>query len=1213
MRCPGCQQEAPADAEFCPRCGARLAACPDCGTTATPNDAFCRRCGRALGVMGPPARFANPRGYTPRHLADKILTSRSVLEGERKAVTVLFCDLVDSTELSARIGPDAMHELVERFFELVLREVHRYEGTVNQFLGDGFMALFGAPIAYEDHARRGVLAALGIRHALADPTANAERFGVADLPVRMGLNTGLVVVAAIGDNLRMDYTAVGDTTNLAARMQQVAAPGEILMTESTHHPVERHVACDHVGTRTVKGRSQPVRIYRALHARTFPEGLSRRPTTAPMVGRDRELGSLLQKLDALDAGMGGIVGVLGEAGVGKSRLVAEARRHAMKGRALWLEGHSMSFTQGISYWPFLQVIRAWLGVGEDAAEADVWRRLTEAVDDLFGGERDDVLPYLATLLGVLVPEAASERVRFLDAEALGRQIVLSVHRLFERLASERPLVLVLDDIQWLDGSSAELLDHLLPLTAQVPLLVCWKARVDPEGLAERLAVTARARFVGAYTEIRLTSLAPRDARELIAHLMGHGELPPHLTDDILRKADGNPFFVEEVIHAMIDLGALTRDEALGGWRATDRAEPISIPDTIQGLVMARVDRLDESIKQLLKTASVIGRSFLYRLVQAVAEAREAVDRHLRELVRVELIREAASMPELTYIFKHALVQEAAYESMLLEQRRRLHGAVAVCVERLFPDRLDEFSGVLAYHYTRAEQWEKAHEFLVRAGDQAAAVAADAEALEHYTGAFLAYERRFGDRWEPGQRATLERKIGQALFRRGEHARATEYLKRALVNLGERSLPASTRTVGWAIMRRVAVQLVYRLLPRWWWRAPASADDSSARERIRIYEMLGWIDYFRADRRAALDTLAMMNLAEQYDLPLETVLGSAGVGMLCDIVGVSRIGNSYRRRAQRIAAQLGHPIAVAYAHFGQGVHDYVSGRWDDGIRYYRAAADMYQRAGHLRGWGMAAVSAGWLHFLRGELEESHELTARVVQVGEASGDRQTLALGLGDLAFLILHQQGNPDLAASMLERSIELFETVPDLSSITWARAALVECLLHVGDLDRALSVAEENSSTIAKHRLTGPYITVPLNSLAAARLAALDRNGAATSAPRQLRFKAARTACLQALREGRRFSDGFPAACRHWATYQWLRGRPQRAKRWWQQSLDAAYQLGARYEVGLLHLERGRRTGARLDVEYAERLFTEIGDRLDQARARALLADPTVGGRPTS
>src|SRR5215475_6102454 len=316
MQCLSCAYENPEAQKFCGNCGAPLS---------------------PAAAERPPL----PASYTPPHLAQRILTLRSALEGERKLVTVMFCDIANSTPLAARLGAEAMHALLNRFFELALLEVHRYEGTINQFLGDGFMALFGAPIAYEDHARRGVLAALGIRHALADPAANAERFGVRDLPVRIGLNTGLVVVASIGDNLRMDYTAVGDTTNLAARMQQVAAPGEILLTESTHHAVERHVACDHVGPRTVKGRSQPVQVYRALHARPFPEGLSRRSTTAPMVGRDRELGSLLQRLDALDAGTGGIVGVLGEAGVGKSRLVAEARRHARKGRALWLEGHSL--------------------------------------------------------------------------------------------------------------------------------------------------------------------------------------------------------------------------------------------------------------------------------------------------------------------------------------------------------------------------------------------------------------------------------------------------------------------------------------------------------------------------------------------------------------------------------------------------------------------------------------------------------------------------------------------------------------------------------------------------------------------------------------------------------------------------------------------------------------------------------------------------------
>jgi len=577
-----------------------------------------------------------------------------------------------------------------------------------------------------------------------------------------------------------------------------------------------------------------------------------------------------------------------------------------------------------------------------------------------------------------------------------------------------------------------------------------------------------------------------------------------------------------------------------------------------------------------------------------------VDRHLRELVRVELIREAASLPELTYIFKHALVQEAAYESMLLEQRRRLHEAVAVCIERLFPDRLDEFSGVLAYHYTRAEQWEKAHEFLVRAGDQAAAVAADAEALEHYTGAFRAYERRFGDRWEPRQRAGLERKIGQALFRRGEHARAAEYLGWALVNLGERPLPASPRAVGWAIARSVATQVLHRVLPEGWWRAPASVDDSTARECVRIYEMLGWMDYFRADKRVALDTLLLMNLAERHGLPLDAALGAAGIGVICDYAGASRIGGNYHRRAQRIAAQHGHPIAVAYANFGRGVHGWVSGRWDEGIRYYRAAAEMYRSAGELRGWALATVSAGWLLFLRGELEESRALTEQVIQVGEASGDRQILALGLADGGLLVLHHDASPESATPLLERAIELFQTVPDLSSVTWARAALVECLVHMGNLDRALREAEENAAVIGKHTLSGPYITVPLNSLAAARLAAVDRDG---KTARDAVFKAARAACRQALREGRRFADGLPGAYRHWGTYHWLRGRPQRARRWWQRALDAAHRLGARYEVGLIHLERGRRTGASEDVERAERLFAEIGDRLDQGRARDVLA----------
>ncbi len=459
MICAACQHENPEGAKFCNGCGAKLEASPRLD-----------------------ARFAAPHGYTPPHLAEKILTARSALEGERKQVTVLFCDLANSTALAERLGPEDMHTLLNRFFELALAEVHRYEGTINQFLGDGFMALFGAPVAHEDHARRAVLAALGLQQSLRE---RQTEFGHA-LSARMGLNTGPVVVGKIGDNLRMDYTAIGDTTHLAARLQQVAEPGAVYVSESTLRLVQDHADCEALGTRAVKGRAERVAVYRVVGTRARPvTGREAAGIGSPLVGREEEVAALLRSIERLQAGQGGIVGILGEAGLGKSRLVTEVRRKVADRDLFWLEGRGLSFGQTLAYWPFLEILRGWAGITEDDGDAESWGKLARRVEGLFSGEVAEVLPYLATLLGVTVRPEHEERVKYLDGEAMGRQVFRTVRRLFERLARERPTVIVFEDLHWADQSSAELIEHLFPLVETVPLLLCGVGRPDRESPAAR--------------------------------------------------------------------------------------------------------------------------------------------------------------------------------------------------------------------------------------------------------------------------------------------------------------------------------------------------------------------------------------------------------------------------------------------------------------------------------------------------------------------------------------------------------------------------------------------------------------------------------------------------------------------------------------------------------------------------------------------------------
>jgi tetratricopeptide (TPR) repeat protein len=512
---------------------------------------------------------------------------------------------------------------------------------------------------------------------------------------------------------------------------------------------------------------------------------------------------------------------------------------------------------------------------------------------------------------------------------MGRQVFLASRRFFERLAQARPVVLVFEDLHWVDESSALLLEHLLPLVERVPLLICGVRRPYRETPAAHLREIAARDYASHYTEIELAPLSQIDSAQLVRNLLEIEDLSPQVREMIVRKAEGNPFFLEEIIRGLIDVGAVVRDSTTGRWQATAQIEMITIPDTIQGVIMARVDRLEEDVKQALKTASVIGRSFLYRVLRAVAEADRQLDQHLAELQAVELIREKQRVRELEYIFKHALAQEATYESILLQKRRALHARVGQALEALFAGRLEEFYSLLAYHYGRAEAWEKAQKYLLKAGNQAGRVAADAEALAHYEQAMVAYAHAFGDRWDPVQRAALERKMGEALFRQGEHAQALDYLQRALAYLGK-PLPTSRWGVRLAILREIAQQIGHRLMPRLFLKPMGGPVSPAVEEEVRSYEPIAWIAGYTNPERFLLVALRMLNVAERNGFPYGAAVGSVGLGIISDLIPIFWLAESYHRRAVALAEQIQHPGALGRAYQGLEMHEKFLGKLDTAI-------------------------------------------------------------------------------------------------------------------------------------------------------------------------------------------------------------------------------------------------------------------------------------------
>jgi class 3 adenylate cyclase/predicted ATPase len=650
-----------------------------------------------------PKHEREPLSYTPKHLAEKILTSRSALEGERKQVTVLFCDLANSTPIAERLGPEHMHTLLNRFFELALHEVHHYEGTINQFLGDGFMALFGAPLAHEDHARRGVLSALALQRILTEVDLGRP-YGLA-CQFRMGLNSGLVVVGSIGDNLRMDYSAIGDTTNLASRLQDHAAPGTILVSESTSRLVQGTVRLEVLAPVEVKGKTEPVTPYKVtgMLPRRSPIANRGERILSPFVGREREIATLEALLAQVEAGHGQVVGIVAEAGGGKSRLLYEFRQRLQVKRVTYLEGRCLSYGSTIPYHPLIDILRHNCGISETDSPETIHEKVRFALHEV-GMDAEVSAPYLFHLLGV---QERTERLAPSTPEAIRTRTFDTLTQLSLKGSQRRPLICEIEDLHWIDHTSQDYLALFVESLpgAAVLLLTTYRPGYRPSWIEKSYA-----------TQLSLRGLTLHDSATVVHATSHHAAFPASVAHRIIEQADGNPFFLEELTRAVIEQGALPTD--------------VVVPDTIQGVLSARIDRLPEAHKRLLQTASVLGRAFAPQLLQALWEEPTPLGSLLLDLKRLEFLYERARGEEQVYVFKHALTQEVAYDTLLTTRRQGLHAAAGHALERLYPEWLVERSEELARHYTEAGLTEKAVHYWHHAGQKAIERSAHVEAIAH---------------------------------------------------------------------------------------------------------------------------------------------------------------------------------------------------------------------------------------------------------------------------------------------------------------------------------------------------------------------------------------------------------------------------------------------------------------------------------------------------
>jgi adenylate cyclase len=1047
--CQGCGHDNRAAAKFCEECGSPLPRqCPACGTAARAAAKFCDECGQALvpgapvapaaSPAAPPARPAAPAGYTPRHLAEKILTSRSAIEGERKQVSVLFVDCVGFTALSARLDPEDLHTLMDGCFQRFSDAVHRHEGTINQFTGDGVMALFGAPIAHEDHAVRAVSAALLIQQSIREYAATVQRERGLEFAVRIGINTGQVVVGKIGDDLRMDYTAQGETVNLAARLQQAAAPGGILVSGATLGLVRGYFLIEDAGAVRVKGVDEPVPTFaitgqRRRRAR-FDLALERGLT--PLIGRERERAFLLDCLDKARRGRGNVVSLVGAAGTGKSRLLYELHRGLEPGSVTYLEGECRPHGEALPFDLIVQLLEANFGLDDGETERAQVEKIETAVERL-----DPTLgwtvPHLKHLLALPAPELDVEG---LDEAQRKRRMVEAVKMLTLRGARHRPLVLVMEDLQWIDRSSQDYLESVVDSVAGHPILLVCSYRGEHAPAWERSSVHQR---------LVLDPFSEAETMHMVDALLEGAEPAPTARDLIVKRAEGNPLFIEELTGYLRDRGLLSS----AGRLALAEGD---VPSSIQDLLAARIDRLSASQKRTLQLAAILGRQFPLLLLEAIAAPEQDVKTDIADLARLDLLREAQLFPDVRYSFTHLLIQQVAYQGLLVKARADLHAQAGRALERLYVERPEEVLQELASQYARSSDRAKAVHYLVVAGDRARRLFAYDEAIGYFREALALLD---GEGSLPGRAMVLE-KLGDTAYAHGELADALAYWV-GVLDIVEASEPRRAaelhRKMGAAAWDSGDRE---RALAHLEFGRQALGDDVMNLEAARLYQELGRVHFRLGDHAAATawarEALALGDqlgaadvVAHAYNTlgvataragdieggaayvqrSLETALAHQFGAIACRAYSNLAVmyatldhwrSGEYCREGLALAQRIGDQLQQAWLYCTlAGGHCTIAGDYEEGIKAAEAAAEMDRRLGQRSHLPIPLIILAQIYQCRGDYGRSAQQYREALDVATTVGEPQLLFPCYDGLATLAI-EAGDDDAAERWLAMSREV-------------------------------------------------------------------------------------------------------------------------------------------------------------------------------------------------
>lgn len=987
----------------------------------------------------------------------------SQIREEKKLITVIFSDLSGFTALSQHLDPEDLRDVINICFEALNKKIINYGGTIHKYEGDLIVALFGIPTAHEDDPERAVRVALEMMRTI--PRINEDLTKRLNRKIKLGLHigiaTGTVVAGMIGTQAKMEYTVIGEIVNLAARLKDCAQKGEILVSEDVFRLTKYLYEYEALSPVALKGIEKPVNVFRVIKIKDKPERKRGIPRLySPLVGRTREVELLCQAVRQLHKGRGGVVFIIGEAGLGKTRLLEEIKKFVEQGAlasTTIFEAQCPSYGEALTYWPFLQIFEKIYEINDSDSPEMIKEKLTKKSKELYEKEWKDILPYIGYLFTIRFSDELDEKVKYLDAKSLKTQIFASVKKLLFTLARIKPIILVIDDYHWIDSASLELLEFIFDNSTGVPLLFIGLSRPEKDKECWNVKERIKQRLEKSFMEIMLKPLDLNQSDELVHNLLKVLDIPNELKEKILSKAEGNPFYLEEIIRSFIDSNILSFKD--NRWRLSIpyyQPSVITLPNTIQAVIQSRLDKIEGAVKDILQTASVIGRTFYKRILKYVYNPDDLMlELHLAKLMELEFINEYRIKPELEYVFKHPLIQEVAYNTLLKDKRKLLHLRTAECIENIYQERITDFCELLAEQYYMAEKWEEALRYCKMSAKKAEDMYANKRALDFYERA-LAISLKLNLIDEATQ---IHIEMAKIFTLQGENARAKVALEMALKDAKDKD-----------IQFRIFLQFAnlyekmskYDEAIRYINLAEQCITESISIRRANLLRLTAWIQYLKGEIIKAGETIEqafsiLKNVKDVSEKEIELLrarLLSQKATLHADLGDTQKTITFYQ---ESLALYKKHNdlmgVAVIYNNLGSHLQDI--GKFSQAIAMLENSLEIDEKIGNALGQAIVCNNLGEIYFYLNDLERSEFYFSKYAEINLKIHNR--LGDGYALLGFGRIHQARlEYDSALKKYNEAINIFDEVKSERMRYFAMCDLLDLYIQMNEFTKGESIGQK-------------------------------------------------------------------------------------------------------------------------------------------------------------